>query len=102
MPVSFPNSLAHYAANRNLSCKYYALGYLDTNLAFAQNLLFPLASPVKAGFEVTKVVDRFILFSTDSKLPQHPLLVKTYLRTPLLGGFFGGLSHPGNGLQGGL
>jgi SAM-dependent methyltransferase len=76
----------------------------------------------KAGFEVTKVVDRFIPFSTDSKLPQHPLLVKIYLRVPVLWRFFGGqfvivgqkpavtdhsprgdgLSHPGNGLQGGV
>ncbi|WP_415355936.1 class I SAM-dependent methyltransferase [Halioglobus sp. Uisw_031] len=79
---------------------------------------------IKAGFEVTKVVDRFIPFSTDSKLPQHPLLVKMYLRAPLLWRFFGGQfvivarkptdngngqspsddrrSHSGNGLQGGL
>ena len=39
---------------------------------------------IKAGFEVTDVVERFIPFSTDSKLPQHPLLVKIYLRIPLL------------------
>jgi ubiquinone/menaquinone biosynthesis C-methylase UbiE len=45
---------------------------------------------IKAGFEVTKVVDRFIPFSTDSRLPQHPLLVKTYLRIPLLWRFLGG------------
>ncbi len=45
---------------------------------------------VKAGFEVTRVVDRFIPFSTDSNLPQHPLLVKAYLRIPLLWRFFGG------------
>ena len=45
---------------------------------------------IKAGFEVTKVVDRFIPFSTDSNLPQHPILVKTYLRIPLLWRFFGG------------
>jgi ubiquinone/menaquinone biosynthesis C-methylase UbiE len=45
---------------------------------------------IKAGFEVTKVVDRFIPFSTDSKLPQHPLLVKTYLRMPFMWRFFGG------------
>jgi len=45
---------------------------------------------IKAGFEVTKVVDQFIPFSTDSKLPQHPLLVKTYLRIPLLWRIFGG------------
>lgn len=46
----------------------------------------------KAGFNVTRLVPRFIPFSTDSKLPQHPLLVKAYLRMPyvwpLLGGQF--------------
>jgi len=41
---SYFESLAHYAASSDLSCQYYVLGYLDTNLAFAQNLLFPLAS----------------------------------------------------------
>jgi len=41
---SYFESLAHYAANNGLSCQFYVLGYLDTNLAFAQNLLFPLAS----------------------------------------------------------
>jgi decaprenylphospho-beta-D-erythro-pentofuranosid-2-ulose 2-reductase len=41
---SYFESLAHYSANSGLSCQYYVLGYLDTNLAFAQNLLFPLAS----------------------------------------------------------
>lgn len=45
---------------------------------------------IKAGLDVTKVVSRFIPFSTDSKLPQHPLLVKTYLRLPFLWRFFGG------------
>ena len=45
---------------------------------------------IKAGFEVTDVVERFIPFSTDSKLPQHPLLVKIYLRIPLLWRIFGG------------
>lgn len=46
----------------------------------------------KAGLEVTHLVPRFIPFSTDSRLPQHPLLVKAYLRLPwvwpLLGGQF--------------
>jgi len=41
---SYFESLAHYAADSGLSCQYYVLGYLDTNLAFAQNLLFPVAS----------------------------------------------------------
>ncbi len=44
----------------------------------------------KAGFEVIRVIDRFIPFSTDSRLPQHPLLVKMYLRVPLLWRLLGG------------
>jgi decaprenylphospho-beta-D-erythro-pentofuranosid-2-ulose 2-reductase len=51
---SYFESLAHYAANRDLSCQYYVLGYLDTNLAFAQNLLFPLASPDRVADVVFK------------------------------------------------
>ena len=45
---------------------------------------------VKSGFDVTHLVDRFIPFSTDSKLPQHPLLVKLYLRIPLVWRLLGG------------
>lgn len=41
---SYFESLAHHTAESGLSCQYYVPGYLDTNLAFAQDLLFPLAS----------------------------------------------------------
>lgn len=34
---------------------------------------------VKAGFEIRELIDRFIPFSTSSRLPQHPLLVRLYL-----------------------
>lgn len=51
---SYFESLAHYAANRSLSCQFYVLGYLDTNLAFAQTLLFPLASPDRVADVVYK------------------------------------------------
>jgi len=34
----------------------------------------------KAGFEVVEHIDRFVPFSTSSRLPQHPLLVGLYLR----------------------
>lgn len=44
----------------------------------------------KAGFDVIELIGRFIPFSTDSKLPQHPLLVKIYLRFKLLWKVFGG------------
>ncbi len=46
----------------------------------------------KAGYEVVELIDRFIPFSTDSTLPQHPLLVRAYLGMrplwKLLGGQF--------------
>jgi SAM-dependent methyltransferase len=34
---------------------------------------------LKAGFDVCELIDRFIPFSTASRLPQHPLLVRLYL-----------------------
>jgi SAM-dependent methyltransferase len=34
----------------------------------------------KAGYEVVELIDRFIPFSTDSRIPQHPLLVRLYLK----------------------
>jgi ubiquinone/menaquinone biosynthesis C-methylase UbiE len=44
------------------------------------------------GFEVVKIVPRFVPFTTKSPLPQHPLLVRAYLLLPpiwkLLGGQF--------------
>jgi short-subunit dehydrogenase len=51
---SYFESLAHHAANRDLHCQYYVLGYLDTNLAFSQTLLFPLASPERVADVVYK------------------------------------------------
>lgn len=44
----------------------------------------------KAGLEVIHLVPRFIPFSTDSRLPQHPLLVKAYLKLPVVWRFLGG------------
>jgi SAM-dependent methyltransferase len=37
----------------------------------------------KAGFEVLEVIDRFVPFSTRSRLPQSPWLVRLYLAFPL-------------------
>jgi short-subunit dehydrogenase len=51
---SYFESLTHRAADSGLSCQFYVLGYLDTNLAFAQNLLFPLASPDRVADVVYK------------------------------------------------
>ncbi len=33
----------------------------------------------KAGFEIDELIPRFVPFSTASRLPQHPLLVRAYL-----------------------
>jgi len=39
--------------------------------------------------KVVKVIERFLPYTTKSALPQHPLLVKLYLRLPFLWYFFG-------------
>ncbi len=44
----------------------------------------------KAGYEVVEVIDRFVPFSTDSRLPQHPLLVRLYLKCRPLWKWMGG------------
>jgi SAM-dependent methyltransferase len=38
----------------------------------------------KAGFDIAEVVSRFLPFSTRSNLPTHRILIKMYLRIPLL------------------
>lgn len=45
---------------------------------------------LNSGFEVVALYDKFIPFSTSSKLPQHPLLVKIYLKIRPLWRIFGG------------
>lgn len=44
---------------------------------------------IKSGFEVRQLIDRFLPFTTKSRLPQHPLLVRLYLRLPLVWPIFG-------------
>lgn len=34
---------------------------------------------LKAGFDIRELIDRFVPFSTASRLPQHPALVRLYL-----------------------
>jgi SAM-dependent methyltransferase len=43
----------------------------------------------KAGFTVDTLVDRFLPYTTRSRLPQHPALVRLYLRLPWAWRFFG-------------
>lgn len=44
---SYFDSLMHYSSNTMISVQFYILGYLDTNLAFAEKLIFPLGSSSK-------------------------------------------------------
>lgn len=36
-----------------------------------------------AGFDIERLIPRFLPYTTKSRLPQHPLLVRWYLRIPL-------------------
>lgn len=44
----------------------------------------------KAGYEIVECIDRFVPFSTDSSLPQHPVLVRLYLKCRPLWSWMGG------------
>ena len=35
------------------------------------------------GFEVERMIPRFLPYTTKSRLPQHPALVAAYLRLPI-------------------
>jgi hypothetical protein len=37
-----------------------------------------------AGFRVTKVIPRFLPYTTKSRIPQYPWLVKLYLHVPFI------------------
>lgn len=55
---SYCESVMHYAQQHGFACQFYVLGYLDTNLAFAQKLLFPAASPQKVADTVYRRLGR--------------------------------------------
>ncbi|MEJ7745157.1 MAG: class I SAM-dependent methyltransferase [Luteimonas sp.] len=42
-----------------------------------------------SGFRMTRVVDRFLPYTTQSRLPKAPLLVRIYLSVPAVWRFFG-------------
>ena len=44
----------------------------------------------KNGYSVEEVVPRFVPFTTKSRLPRHPLLVRAYLSAPIAWPLFGG------------
>jgi hypothetical protein len=43
-----------------------------------------------AGFQTERVVVRFLPYTTKSRIPQHPLLVRTYLHLKLAWRLMGG------------
>ncbi|MFK7734062.1 MAG: SDR family NAD(P)-dependent oxidoreductase [Pseudomonadales bacterium] len=55
---SYFESLQHHAAQTGFTSAFYVLGYLDTNLAFSQNLPFPVASPEKVADVVFKQIGK--------------------------------------------
>ena len=55
--------------------------FIDHKVAITDRSLVEAA--VLSGFEVERLFPRLLPYSTKSRLPQHPALVRAYLRTPL-------------------
>ena len=55
--------------------------FLDHKVALTEKSLAEAARA--AGFDIERVISRFLPYSTKGRLPQHPLLVRAYLRVPL-------------------
>jgi SAM-dependent methyltransferase len=54
--------------------------FIDHQTALTEKSLAEAA--VMAGFKTDKVITRFLPYTTKSRLPQHPLLVRAYLAFP--------------------
>src|SRR5712692_190040 len=54
--------------------------FIDHQTALTEKSLSEAAS--MAGFKTKQVIARFLPYTTKSRLPQHPLLVRAYLRFP--------------------
>jgi SAM-dependent methyltransferase len=61
--------------------------FIDHQTALTEKSLAEAA--VMAGFKTTQVIARFLPYTTKSRFPQHPLLVRAYLRLPPAWLFFG-------------
>ena len=55
--------------------------FIDHHVALTEHSLVEAARA--AGFEVEHLVPRFLPYTTKSRIPQSPWLVRTYLRVPL-------------------
>ncbi len=54
--------------------------FIDHQTALTEKSLAEAAT--MAGFKTKQVITRFLPYTTKSRLPQHPLLVRAYLRLP--------------------
>jgi SAM-dependent methyltransferase len=61
--------------------------FIDHQTALTEKSLAEAA--VMAGFKTKQVIARFLPYTTKSRLPQHPLLVRAYLHFPPAWLFFG-------------
>jgi hypothetical protein len=55
--------------------------FLDHHIALSERTLVEALHVV--GLRPVEVVPRFLPYTTKSSLPQHPLLVRLYLRVPI-------------------
>jgi hypothetical protein len=62
--------------------------FIDHHVAITDRSLVEAAEI--AGFVPTKVIPSFLPYTTKSRLPQHPALVRWYLRIPFAWRFLGG------------
>jgi len=61
--------------------------FLDHHIPLTDRTLVEALELV--GFHIVEVRPRFLPFTTKSRLPQHPLLVRLYLRLPIIHHFLG-------------
>ncbi len=62
-------------------CKFEYWDFFDHHVPLTEKSL--IEGLEAKSFSIEKVIDRFLPFTTKSKIPQHPLLVKLYLKFPL-------------------
>lgn len=61
--------------------------FLDHKVPLTERSLAEAAET--AGFAIERLIPRLLPYTTKSRLPQHPALVRAYLRIPLLWRFLG-------------
>jgi hypothetical protein len=62
--------------------------FIDHKVALTERSLVEAAET--AGFQMERLVVRFLPYTTKSRLPQHPLVVRAYLHLRFAWPFLGG------------